>query len=103
MVKYWWAVTFLPALLAGCAGTPVSSEGNPNSQTPVSQQVAVGDARLRAKAHADLGMIYLGDSQLNTALDEARIAIEADSLLPTGLQPAGPRPDVSEGQPGGRG
>lgn len=84
MVNYWWAITFLAGLLAGCAGTPVSGEGNPNSQTPVSQQVAVGDARLRAKAHADLGMVYLGDSQLNTALDEARIAIEADSSYPLG-------------------
>ena len=84
MVNYWWAIPFLAGLLAGCAGTPVSGEGNPNSQTPVSQQVAVGDARLRAKAHADLGMVYLGDSQLNTALDEARIAIEADSSYPLG-------------------
>ncbi len=84
MVKIWWVATLLAVLLAGCAGSPVGSEGNPNSQTPVSQQVAVGDARLRAKAHADLGMIYLGEGQLNTALSEARIAIEADSSYPLG-------------------
>jgi type IV pilus assembly protein PilF len=80
MVRLWWLAMLLPAILTACAGRPASN--NDNSQTPVSQQVAVGDAQQRAKAHVDLGMIYLSDGQLNTALDEARIAVEADSSYP---------------------
>lgn len=84
MVRFWWVAALLPAVLASCAGNPVSSENNPNTQTPVSQQEAVGDSRQRAKAHGDLGMVYLGEGQLNTALSEARIAIEADATYPLG-------------------
>jgi len=81
-VKFSWLGILLAAALAGCAGSPVSNSDN--SQTPVSQQVAVGDARQRAKAHTDLGMVYLREGRLNVALDEARIAIESDSSYPLG-------------------
>lgn len=75
-------VVFVPLVLAGCAGSPPSSSGA--SQTPVSQQEAVGDARQRAKAHAELGMVYLREGRLNVALDEARIAIDSDPSYPLG-------------------
>lgn len=68
------------AALAGCASRPSVDD----TQTPVAQQAAVGDARQRAKAHTDLGLRYLRDNHLNIALDEARIAIEADSSYPLG-------------------
>jgi type IV pilus assembly protein PilF len=69
-------------MLAGCAGGP--TPGTETSSTPVSQQVAIGDARQRAKAHTDLGMVYLREARLSVALDEARLAIEADAGYPLG-------------------
>lgn len=69
-------------MLAGCAGSPT-----PNAETsemPVSQQVAVGDARQRAKAHTELGMLYLREGRIAVALDEARLAIESDQGYPLG-------------------
>ncbi len=69
-------------MLAGCAGLPAPN--TETSVTPVSQQVAVGDARQRAKAHTDLGMLYLREGRLAVALDEARLAIESDPGYPLG-------------------
>lgn len=77
----WWAVV-VPLVLSACGGMPLDSDRS--VQTPVSQQVAVGDARRAAKAHTDLGMVYLREGQLNVALDEARKAIEVDSSYPLG-------------------
>lgn len=82
MLRSWCLVAIVPLVLMGCANTPASRESS--VQTPVSQQAAVGDARQRAKAHADLGLVYLREGQLNVALDEARIAIEADASYPLG-------------------
>jgi type IV pilus assembly protein PilF len=48
----------------------------------VSQQTPVGEAGRGAKAHTDLGMVYLREGQLNVALDEARKAINFDSSFP---------------------
>jgi type IV pilus assembly protein PilF len=81
-VRFRSLVVVLPMVLAGCAGSPPSSSGA--SQTPVSQQEAVGDARQRAKAHTELGMVYLREGRLNVALDEARIAIDSDPSYPLG-------------------
>lgn len=79
-MKLWW-LAFLPVVLAGCAGAPAG--GRESAQLPVSQQIVEGDApRQRAKAHTDLGMLYLRDGRLNVALDEARVAIESDSSYP---------------------
>jgi type IV pilus assembly protein PilF len=75
----WWAV-FATLVLSACGGMPF--DGDNSVQSPVSQQTAVGDARRGAKAHTDLGMLYLREGQLNVALDEARKAIEADSSYP---------------------
>jgi type IV pilus assembly protein PilF len=78
----WWAVLVVPLVLSACGGMP--REGDQSVQTPISQQTAVGDARRGAKAHTDLGMVYLREGQLNVARDEARKAIEADSSYPLG-------------------
>ncbi len=75
-MKRGWAPVAVAVALVGCAGVP--GEKVESTQTPVSQQSAVGEARKRAKAHADLGMVYLREGRLNVALDEARIAIESD-------------------------
>lgn len=77
----WWAV-LVPLVLSACGGMPLESDQS--VQTPISQQTAVGDARRGAKAHTDLGLVYLRDGQLNVAREEARMAIEADSSYPLG-------------------
>lgn len=65
------------ALLAGCAGFQ-SNRPPPQPELPT-PQAKVGDARTRAKAHTDLGMIYFQGGRMAVALEEARIALEADS------------------------
>lgn len=77
----WWAVA-VPLVLSACGGMPL--ESHQSVQTPISQQTAVGESRRAAKAHTDLGMLYLREGQLRVALDEARKAIEADSSYPLG-------------------
>lgn len=72
-----WGMLLLA--LAGCAGNPAD---DPSMLQPVAQQEAVGDARGRAKAHTELGMLYLRDGRSDIALDEARIALEADPGYP---------------------
>ncbi len=69
------AMLFL-ALLAGCAQQQPVQQGG--AEVPVSQQSPVGDARNRAKIHADLGMAYFRSGQIAIAMDEARIALAAD-------------------------
>lgn len=66
----------LPLVLAACAGAPVSNE--PAAERPVSEQPAVGDARIRAKAHTDLGMTYFQGRQFGVAIEEGRVALAAD-------------------------
>lgn len=63
-------------LLAACAG------GGRPIDSPVSAQSSPDAARQRAQVHTELGMAYLGGGQLNVALDEARIALSADSGYP---------------------
>jgi type IV pilus assembly protein PilF len=72
----------VPVVLAACAGAPAGTTDS--TQTPVSQQAAVGDARQRAKAHTELGMLYLQERRLSVALDEARLAIDSDASYPLG-------------------
>jgi type IV pilus assembly protein PilF len=74
-------VLVLP-MLFGCVTNPPARESS--MQEPMSQQVAVGDSRKRAKAHVDLGMEYLVNGNLAVALDEARSAIAADSSYSLG-------------------
>lgn len=75
-----WLAVLVPLVLSACGGMPL--ESGDAVQTPVSQQTAVGEARRSAKAHTDLGMLYLREGQLSVALDEARKAVEADSSYP---------------------
>jgi type IV pilus assembly protein PilF len=70
-------------ILAACVSNRPTVDSS-SVQGPVSQQEAVGDARQRAKAHTELGMVYFRDNQLNIAMNEARTAIDADSGYPLG-------------------
>lgn len=68
-------------ILAGCAnqpGQPPRSQQT-SAEPPVSQQTPLGDAGARAKSHTDLGMAYFQGGQIGIAMDEARLAIAADS------------------------
>jgi type IV pilus assembly protein PilF len=74
----------LAALIGGCAST---GEGVPQpdrsaqrgSDPGVGQVGETRDARSRAKAHADLASAYYELGNLGVALEEARIAVQADS------------------------
>lgn len=64
-------------LLAGCVtGLPT---GQQPAEQPVSQQAATTDSQQRAKVHTELGSLYLQKGSVAVALDEARIALVADS------------------------
>lgn len=63
-------------LLVGCAS---SSTNQSRAQAPASQEVVSGEARNRAKAHADLGYEYYAQKQMGTALQEAKVALKEDS------------------------
>jgi type IV pilus assembly protein PilF len=85
MVRTPWLVLLLvPVVLTGCGGLMPLDTGM-SSQTPVAQQQVVGDARRGAKAHTDLGMVYLREGRLEIALEEARAAIAADSSFALGF------------------
>lgn len=67
-------------LLAGCAGAPVMQPENTGSvEVAVSRQEAGSAERQRAKVHTELGRMYMLEGRYEVALDEARIAQEADS------------------------
>ena len=82
MLRSWLLAVGVAAMLSACGGMPVS--GSTSMHVPVSQQPVVGEARRAAKAHTDLGMVYLREGQLNIAFDEARLAVDADSSYPLG-------------------
>lgn len=66
----------LAALVAGCAGNPAQQAG---SELPVAQQSSSNDAQDRARKHVELGTLYYQTSNMGVALQEARMAIEADA------------------------
>jgi type IV pilus assembly protein PilF len=73
----------LAALIAGCASTGDGMQQPDRSSQPGTDPDAglVGemrDARSRAKAHADLASAYYELGNLGVALEEARIAVQAD-------------------------
>lgn len=68
----------LATLLLGACAQQMAKE-QPAAQQPVSQERPATDARGKAKAHTELGMVYLQSGQLGVALDEARIALSSDS------------------------
>jgi type IV pilus assembly protein PilF len=70
------ALLGLLVLLAGCTATGSGSGG---AQQAASTQTAASDQQARAKVHTELGSLYLLDGRSAIALEEARIAIAADS------------------------
>ena len=75
----------LAGVIAGCASTEGGgpaprSDGGVQSPDPDTGLVGeMRDARTRAKAHADLAGAYYELGNLGVALEEARIAIQADA------------------------
>lgn len=68
-------IIIFTVLVAGCAGGP--SQQGP-AELAVSEQAAKGETQARAKAHTELGMLYLQAGNMGVALQEARISVEAD-------------------------
>lgn len=76
MVRVAACVISLSLLLGACTTTGTGGEG---AVQPMSAQTATTDARQRAKVHTELGSLYLLDGRHAVALEEARIALSADS------------------------
>ena len=80
---------FLPVLAVsmvvlggGCAGGGAGGGAEMSMETstgPVSQAPAVGDARNRAKIHTELASLYYQNGNMAVALEEIRVALDADS------------------------
>lgn len=72
------AILILSAvILAACAGPGVGPGPGPAAQ-PVSEQNPAGLAEKSAKAHTELGVLYLQTGNLPVALEEARLAVAID-------------------------
>lgn len=69
----------LAGLLAACTTTgPAEIAAAGSVDQAVSRQTITNEARKRAKVHTELGMVYLLDGRHEVALEEARIALDAD-------------------------
>jgi len=82
--KLLFPVLFLALLIAGCAGNAARQDSGPPAgvsavEQSVSTQTATTDMSKRAKVHTELGLMYLKDNRADVALDEAKIALEAES------------------------
>jgi type IV pilus assembly protein PilF len=71
-------------LMAGCNSNLTRQDSGPPSdvssaEQSVSTQTATTDVRQRAKVHTELGLIYLQDNRPTVALEEAKIALDAES------------------------
>lgn len=73
------AITVVALLVMGCGSNPAKDTVGGQ---PIAMQEATNDAQQRAKIHTELGRTYLREGLLNVALDEARIALDADSSYP---------------------
>jgi type IV pilus assembly protein PilF len=76
-------IAALTVMLAGCAGNPsiqaeTASDSLAHVEQAMSAQNPVTDSRQRAKAHTELGQMYLKQGRFDVALDEAKIALEAE-------------------------
>lgn len=72
----WLALAFV---LAGCSTTVTSTSGPVNDiRTRTSTET---DAARRARVRLDLAAAYFGRGQMKTALDEVKLALEADPRL----------------------
>jgi type IV pilus assembly protein PilF len=76
----WWLLG--TALLATGCNTSLSRPDTSelaNVEVAVSRQTATSNEQQRAKVHTDLGRLYLLDGRYEIALEEAKIALEADN------------------------
>lgn len=68
------------AVLAGCGQTNPLRQPEPQViETLPSRDSKPSDARSRAKAHTDLGLVYYQNARMGVALQEANVAIAADA------------------------
>jgi len=74
-----FAVFCLSGALLLAMFSPVSAQNAVQATSGVASSGAVGDPRNRAKLHTELGALYFQDGNMAVALDELRIAVEADS------------------------
>ncbi len=78
-VMYW--LVSITMLVSGCNSTlprPDTSE-QANVELAVSRQTTGSSEQQRAKVHTDLGRLYMLDGRYDVALEEAKVALEADS------------------------
>lgn len=67
----------LVLLACGCAGNPA---GRPaTAELPMSEQAPVDTAQQRAKVHTDLGALYYQAGNTGIAIQEAKLALQADA------------------------
>lgn len=69
------------SMLTACVTTQggASEEAKAPAVQAMSQQATQSDERQRAKTHTELGSLYAQDGRFAVALEEARIALDADS------------------------
>lgn len=67
----------LAILLVACTVLPVAETAS--VEQSVSRQATTSEVRQRARVHTELGSLYLQDARYDVALDEARVALEAES------------------------
>jgi type IV pilus assembly protein PilF len=74
-----WCMVGALSALVGCAGTPGAVQPNEGGNlTTASDQT---DADRRAKVRLELASLYFGRGQLDTALDEVKLALTANPNL----------------------
>ncbi len=71
------AALWMGLLLAGCTAT--GSGSGQGAQQPTSSKPAENEQQQRAKVHTELGSLYMLDGRYAIAMEEARIALSADS------------------------
>lgn len=72
------ALAIACGVLAACAQNPTGSESQANSVQTGTQTGDAGHPRNRARIHTELGSAYYERGNMGVALEEARIALEAD-------------------------
>ncbi len=65
-------------VLAGCAQGPISSDSRADTVQTGTQTGEAGTPRNRARIHTELGSAYFERGNMGVALEEARIALDAD-------------------------
>jgi type IV pilus assembly protein PilF len=73
------AALWIGLLLAGCTATGSGSGSGQGAQQATSSKPAENEQQQRAKVHTELGALYMLDGRYAIAMEEARIALAADS------------------------